>query len=123
MKKLNLLILASLLVTSTQLMAIEAPKLACFGTEPFWGITTEAKSLTLDNFGDESLKYDITDVSPAVGTQEGWTTLITAQKGTERLNLIVKKEECNDGMSDAVYKYSASVVTGGSLLIGCCNDN
>jgi uncharacterized membrane protein len=121
MKKLTLILLATL--CSTQLMALETPKLACAGTEPFWGITTEAKSLSLDNYGDEVAKYEITDVSAAVGTQEGWTTLISAQNKAEKLSLIVKKEECNDGMSETVYKYSASVVTGGSLLIGCCNDN
>lgn len=117
------LIVLTVALFSAQLMAMETPTLKCFGTEPFWGVTTKASTLTLDHFGEKAETFNITGVSAAAGTQEGWATLVTAANAKSSLNLIVKKESCNDGMSDEDYRYSAYVQTGDLLLVGCCNDN
>lgn len=117
------LFVLSVALFTTQLMAMETPSLKCFGTEPFWGITTKDSTLSLDNFGENAEKFTINSVTAAVGTQEGWATLITAKNEKSSISLIAKKESCNDGMSDEEYTYSAYVQTGDALLIGCCNDN
>lgn len=120
MKKATIL-LATLF--SAQLMAMETPNLSCFGTEPFWDLQTKESTLSWDNFGDVPTRFQITSVSPAHGTGLGWTTLITAEKEGEKISLITRKEECNDGMSDNIYQYSAYVQTANGLFVGCCNEN
>lgn len=120
MKKATIL-LATLF--SAQLMAMDTPNLSCFGTEPFWDLRTSQSILSWNIFDDNPTHYKITSVAPAHGTGEGWTTLITAEKNGQKVSLITRKEECNDGMSDNIYKYSAYVQTENGLFVGCCNEN
>ena len=84
----------------------------CFGTEPFWSVEiSEAKN---------TIKYK---------TMEGDSTLMPFVKGVEKdsswifnaakLNVVIKKEKCNDGMSDTEHEYSANVTIAGKELKGC----
>lgn len=108
---------------STHLMAMDTPSLKCNGTEPFWSATAKGTALSLSSPGEKVKTYKIKSTKPAQGTSDGWTTLITAENLKGKIALITRKEECNDGMSDEVYAYSAYVQVGSELLVGCCKDN
>lgn len=99
------------------------PQLHCVGTEPFWGIITDAKGfLSMSNPNSNSKKfYSKTSVTNAHGIAEGFAFQIKAQnwlKNTLKLNVV--KTKCSDGMSDTVYPYTALVDVGGEIYYGCC---
>lgn len=90
----------------------------CHGTEPFWSLQiSEAEGgIFLKNMADET------------GTQYAWTEPRSDGKtswvyetinGEQPLKISVKKENCNDGMSDTEYGYSAEVTIEGQTLRGC----
>ncbi len=104
--------------------ASTVPVLSCFGTEPFWGISTDAKGvLSFNNPRSDEIKvYPKTELKKASGTPELYAFQIEAHnqaKSTLKLNVV--RNECNDGMSDKIYTYTALVDVDGDLLMGCCN--
>ena len=122
MKTLLTLALFTSLVST--LSASETPVLSCVGTEPFWGISTAANgSLSFGSSATEENKvYSKTTLKKAAGTADGFAFQIEARdSANDVLKLNVVKAECNDGMSDATYTYTALVDVDGGILTGCCN--
>jgi uncharacterized membrane protein len=102
--------------------AAQVPVLSCFGTEPFWNVSTDAKGvLTYSNLGEEQERvYTKTTLLNQPNTH-GYAFQITAEdEASNKLDLYFVKTECNDGMSDEVYPYDAAVVVDGVTLRGCC---
>jgi uncharacterized membrane protein len=120
----NLLALAILLPLTSFALASEVPVLSCMGTEPFWDISTDANgSLAFDSPQTEENKlYPQTTLKNAAGTGEDFAFQVDARdEAGSSLKLNVVKTECNNGMSDTIYSYTALVDVDGVLLFGCCN--
>lgn len=103
--------------------ANEVPVLQCFGTEPFWGVSTDAKGFLSmnDPMSDSKKFYSKTILKNAAGTTSTFAFQIEATdmaKNTLKLNVV--KTDCNDGMSDSIYPYTALVDVDGGILFGCC---
>lgn len=124
MKNLKILALACLLSSFTSLAsAAQIPKLECFGTEPFWSLSTDAKGfLSLKDLSADTKKfYSKTTMKSAYGTSGTFAFQIEAKDMLDNtLKLNVVQTTCNDGMSDDVYPYTALVDVDGGILFGCC---
>ena len=124
MKTFKLLVLSALLSTLTSLASAgQVPVLECFGTEPFWGLSTDAKGfLSFGELGSDSKKfYSQTTMKNDDGTSGTFAFQIEAKdmlNNTLKLNVV--QSECNDGMSDNIYPYTALVDVDGGILFGCC---
>lgn len=123
MKTLTNLVLFSFLLTLVPLAsAKQLPELQCLGTEPFWGLSIDAKGLLSmsDPLSVSKKLYSKTSLKNAHGT-DGFAFQIEAQdqhKNTLKLNVV--KTACNDGMSDNIYTYTALVDVDGGIFFGCC---
>ncbi|MFA6238377.1 MAG: hypothetical protein WC635_13675 [Bacteriovorax sp.] len=118
-------LLALALFTSlSSLATASTPTLQCFGTEPFWGVSTNSKGLvTYDSpMTDGKRLYKNAKVLNAAGTADGYAFQVEARDAAENsIKISVVKTQCNDGMSDSIYTYTALVEVDESLLLGCCN--
>ena len=91
----------------------------CRGTEPFWAISMEPDAIIYSEPGTEKLYFPYQDpIEQEKGTLVFKTYIQEGNKST-RLQIILTKEECSDGMSDTVYPYTAEVELDGKPLKGC----
>ena len=123
-------LLSAVVVTSlsaTSAFAEDAQRVQnCHGTEPFWGLTlTSSKIVLANDIGQAQTQTIVRPKVPgsAQGTSSEYVALyqgkILEKKGSY-LNIIIKNEQCSDGMSDEIYPFSVSILSGTTLLIGCC---
>jgi uncharacterized membrane protein len=99
---------------------------SCHGTEPFWSIAIDAKTVKYEDAG--GLKRTIENRGPiaAAGTSAEFAALYqgkTSEDPDRFLNVVITRagaEGCSDGMSDDVFPFNVSVLSGNELLIGCC---
>jgi uncharacterized membrane protein len=98
----------------------------CHGTEPFWGITIDPKKVTFNAVAMEESRSMINHGPKAA---HGFTSTYAAlYQGTliedpqKVLNVIITHADggCSDGMSDEVYPFTVSVVSGSEFFSGCC---
>lgn len=91
----------------------------CLGNEPFWSVEISGGEnlVRLTDMGTESA-YFYQYVEPAV-EETTYTYDIPAEADQPPLKIVVKKEECSDGMSDRNYDYSVTVQAGDRALKGC----
>jgi uncharacterized membrane protein len=120
----TLLTIALVSVFSSLVSASTVPQVQCFGTEPFWGITTDSKGFLSINgpLSDSKKFYSKTVLKNAEGTTADFAFQIEAEdQARSILKLNIVKADCNDGMSDDIYPYTALVDVEGKILFGCCN--
>jgi len=113
MKSLVLVALSSLFAMSSF-----AADMNCNGTEPFWHISVQGKTLTYTTPSDvPTMKLKIVSIRDAAGMTPGFATVMKTKYAT----LTTVMGECSDGMSDVVYSHHAVFDIGGTVLAGCCN--
>lgn len=97
---------------------------SCLGTEPFWNLTIDSKKVTFEDFGSESKRtIDNKGARPAFGHTTAYVTLYQGKVKEEPgrfMNVMIRAEECSDGMSDETYPFSVLVLSGTDLHVGCC---
>ncbi|MEZ4941694.1 MAG: hypothetical protein R3D58_12520 [Saprospiraceae bacterium] len=91
----------------------------CIGTEPFWGlvISESEGKIALKQIADGQGK-----VFPwTQPKQDGETVLYesTDPATGEKINVMLRKEPCSDGMSERMYPYSVELRFGAQILSGC----
>jgi uncharacterized membrane protein len=96
----------------------------CLGTEPFWSLTLDGKTIKFENFGTES-SLSIKQPTPrsANGRTSEYLAMYqgrTLETPSRFLNVIIRNQSCSDGMSDETYPYSVLVLSGNDLFDGCC---
>lgn len=91
----------------------------CMGTEPFWGLLISEKEagLFLKNIGDERGRV-FSWATPKI-KGDTWTYATTDLRTKEKVNVIVRKSPCSDGMSDRQYNYTVEIRIGEQMLRGC----
>lgn len=91
----------------------------CIGTEPFWGLLISEKEagLFLKNMGDDRGRRFAWAAPKIKG--DSWTYTTTDPKTGEKVNVVIRKTPCSDGMSDRRYNYAVEVRIGGQVLRGC----
>jgi heat shock protein HslJ len=80
------------------------------GTEPFWGLTIENKSLTFTRAGEADIRVGSYEARPSFN---GWRYV------SRRITADVTFTRCSDGMSDNVYKDTVTVQVDGTEYKGC----
>lgn len=91
----------------------------CHGNEPFWQIEISKAqgAIFYDNISQE-LGWENPWVEPKISGNTYVYTLPERVKGTYPITLVIKKESCNDGMSDLTYNYSATLKIAGNVFHG-----
>lgn len=94
----------------------------CSGTEPFWNlqISQGEAGIFLKNMAEErGTAYDW--AVPETNGTTTWTYRAQPKSGSsgEPIQVIIRKQTCNDGMSDLRFDYSAEVKLGNQTLRGC----
>ena len=94
----------------------------CSGTEPFWNlqISQGEGGIFLKNMGEDS-GTAYAWVAPETNGTTTWTYRAKPALGTtgESIQVVIRKQPCNDGMSDLRFDYSAEVKLGSKTLRGC----
>lgn len=105
---------------------LSIPVKSCFGTEPFWSINIETDdSVRFSQLGLDDASGMVTERIQASGrVNEMAYVLWFPEGGNGSATAIIKREMCNDGMSDRSYALSSSILLnteeGTALLSGCC---
>lgn len=84
------------------------------GNEPFWGLTLSSDTLVLER----------PEVAPLTATidgsdNDGGARRIHATSAAGKIEMRLQRTPCSDGMSDALYAWTAQVQVGGQTLKGC----
>jgi uncharacterized membrane protein len=90
-----------------------------FGTEPFWAVEIAKREGYIDfNDAGNEKYYHFKYNEPL---REGDTTTYESVgfDGTGSIKIVIKKEKCNDGMSEKAYPFSATVSLNGKMYKGC----
>lgn len=94
----------------------------CSGTEPFWSLQiSQAESgIFLKNMAEESGAAYVW-VAPETNGSTTWTYRAASQAGSTggQIQVTIRKQPCNDGMSDLRFDYSSEVKANGQTLRGC----
>ncbi len=88
------------------------------GNEPFWSldIIPSEKRIVLKDVAEEKVMEFF--YSPANFRGDTYQYSTTNPKN-EKLEVLIRKEKCSDGMSDRQYNYSAEIRVNGKILKGC----
>ncbi len=88
------------------------------GNEPFWSldIIPSEKRIVLKDVAEEKVMEFF--YSPANFSGDTYQYKTTNPKN-EKLEVLIRKEKCSDGMSDRKYNYSAEIRLNGRILKGC----
>jgi uncharacterized membrane protein len=96
----------------------------CHGTEPFWAIRIDPNKVTFDAV-EASTSMLNHGPKPAHGFTSTYAALYQGtliEDPAKVLNVIITAADggCSDGMSDEIYPFTVSVVSGGEFFSGCC---
>lgn len=100
-----------------------ARRLSCFGTEPFWSLDLiQNQGGEYRDMAQSALRFPFGQLSES-GNLIGRYGAIT-QTDDGPLAIIVRREDCNDGMSDRQFGLGLDLVLGGpeasQTFSGCC---
>lgn len=99
----------------------------CHGTEPFWGLKITKSNIQFEGIGlDTTITIKKSEPISAHGHMSEYISLYqgrTLENPNRFMNVIIKRSECSDGMSDETYPYSVLVLSGNNLFNGCCREN
>ncbi|MEP3050782.1 MAG: hypothetical protein ABJP48_13550 [Erythrobacter sp.] len=84
------------------------------GTEPFWSIVVEGDQLTFSTPSD--IDGEIISVSRFNGNNG---LGLSGTIGADALEIAVTPGDCNDGMSDRHFPFTATIKMGEEVLTGC----
>ena len=94
----------------------------CSGTEPFWSlrISETDGGIFLKNMADEKGEAFFWKAPKTDGkTSWSYQTSALPPAADQPLQVVIRKQKCNDGMSDLRFDYSAEVTIDGKVLRGC----
>jgi uncharacterized membrane protein len=115
----------TLIVTSTVDIKPKSFLTPCFnfefillGTEPFWSveIIPNEDIIALKDVSAEK-SYVFPYSKPSINGNE-YSYVSKNEKG-DTIEIIIRKENCNDGMSDRNYQYSSQIKINGKPMTGC----
>jgi heat shock protein HslJ len=90
--------------------AVEQASYKGLGTEPFWGLTIESGVMTFQRAGEPDVSASSYEARPSFN---GWRYV------SDRITADVTFTQCNDGMSDNVYKDTVTVMVDNVQYKGC----
>ena len=110
----------------------QADNFTCTGTEPFWQLTINDKTILLQDgnkvTGQSKLTLKSVKPRPAAGAAPNAVQVFeaaTSEHNAKAVTIVVQKREetkCSNGMSDPIYPYDVIVVTPNVVFMGCCQN-
>lgn len=95
----------------------------CYGNEPFWSL--EINDETIELKSESSVKSIATpSAKAAIGRPLSFISMYqgrTIGNNNAFMNVIIKKETCSDRMADEQQPFSVIILSGNTLLEGCCS--
>lgn len=98
--------------------------LSCGGNEPFWGISFGQHSNEFFEPGE--MPHNLSSVWEAI--PDGMSPVaygIKLENGTDKIDAVVTRRQCSDGMSERAYGFEINALLSGTLgkrmLTGCCS--
>lgn len=91
---------------------------SAMGTEPFWRIDITSEKMTLSR--PDAPAVTVQPVGVAAG-EGGYMSFVSGgpPPGPAKVQIILRRGDCSDGMSDLTYPYKAEVKWDGETLKGC----
>jgi uncharacterized membrane protein len=99
---------------------------SCSGSEPFWKITIDEKSVKWEEPGGATRTIENLGPKGAMNTPTSTLALYqgrTAEDSGRFMNVIIEDAGptgCSDDSSEVIHPYSVKVLSGTELHIGCC---
>jgi len=97
------------------LMLFDAPAAAkpygALGTEPFWSLSIEPKTITFDQMDHPKVRQATPKPRKTKYGRLYWTRRISVA--------IISNQPCSDGMSEYVYRDDVTVTVDGKKFLGC----
>mgnify|MGYP001191321235 CR=1 FL=1 len=98
----------------------------CHGTEPFWSVTIDPEKVAFKDADEITvMTIDNRGPIPAEGSLASFAALYqgrTKEDANRFLNVIITQTDtCTDGMSDEIFPYAVSVLSGNKHFTGCCS--
>lgn len=84
------------------------------GNEPFWALTLSSNTVVLERPEVAALTATIDGSDNDAGVRR-----IQASSASGKIEVRLQRTACSDGMSDALYAWTAQVQVGGQTLKGC----
>jgi heat shock protein HslJ len=103
--------LAPLAVLLVAAPSVAAKPYRALGTEPFWSLTIERKSMTFDLMDHPKVRQPTPKPRKTKYGRIYWTKRTSVA--------IIANQPCSDGMSDYVYRDDVTVTVDGRKFIGC----
>lgn len=94
--------------------AVVPEHLQALGTEPFWSVAIDGAQLRYSTPEDQ-----VGRTFTAVRRDEATGSTLTGLLAGKPFELVIAPADCNDGMSDTEYVFSASLSFGGQHNRGC----
>lgn len=93
--------------------------LSCFGTEPFWSLTSQDGALHYSDIVGADQSFEVA-ISQDTGIDNDLRRMIRLSSGAVAF---LQPAQCSDGMSDRMFALSLSFMAGPTapLLTGCCS--
>ena len=108
----------------------QAENFICSGTEPFWQLKIDDKTILLQDgnklSGQSKLTLKSVKPRPAAGAPPSAVQVYeanTSERDAKPVLIVMQRREetkCSNGMSDPIYPYDVIVVTPRVVFMGCC---
>lgn len=114
---------AAYLVPAGRRVTLFREPLTCSGTEPFWALQLNGTRGDFDSLAEGKSVIAFQTSRPAHGVPIVWSFRgATEPDQSPVFALLEETNQCSDGMSDLVYKYSIRIdIKDGPFYAGCCN--
>lgn len=89
-------------------------QLQALGTEPFWSIMLDGNDLTYLTPENQAGSH-----APVSRSEQSGVLTVSGTLEGKALQLVLKPEQCSDGMSDTIYPFSAALGLGDARFAGC----
>ncbi len=98
--------------------------LQCSGTEPFWNLTiTQGQSAHLQGMALSDVNVPVGLLQIAYGRSDRYS--LRGQSNAMRLSVIIRREDCSDGMSERQFGFDTDILVEGNNdpyhISGCCS--
>jgi uncharacterized membrane protein len=99
---------------------------SCGGFEPFWSLAIDGDTVAFDDGADTKVTMAKTGPASAMGSTASFAALYqgTTKEDPSRVLTVaiadVSLTGCSDGGSDELFPFSATIVSGKDLYLGCC---
>ena len=91
--------------------AAAAKPYSVIGTEPFWGLSIEPKTITFDLMDHPKVRQPTPKPRKTKFGRISWTRRISVA--------IISDQPCSDGMTEYVYRDDVTVTVDGKKYLGC----